>query len=158
MTDAKLNHLKDVALFRGFYINEIIKLEKLIDLFVAQFFCKNDEIAEDLLGMLLGTERISLNNKKNILFDIINKHFPELLIEFPDLKTDIQELITIRNVLAHQMLDTSGEFDKIEFLKTNADRKKYPYEKQYAIDKTTLISKYIGIFMKILGMENLSQK
>ena len=108
---------------RGEIISRTVNLERIIDTVIASYFCHDTVKRDELLFLLLSTERISWENKRQIMQWILEKYAPDLKKQYPDIFKDLQEIGEFRNVLAHNHLDTEG------FV-------------QYEAQKTTVINKY----------------
>lgn len=92
---------------RGKIINETIYLERLIDEFLGRFFCSDPTRQAVLFDALLGTERITFENKRQIFQFVCERHYVQIKKENKDLFKDISTIIEHRNVLAHNLLNTT---------------------------------------------------
>jgi len=105
---------------RGMIINEAIFLERMIDGYLADYFCKDDTTNKELKLLLLSTDRIVFESKRAIFQQLINTHNKEFAKKHPTIFSDIQYIIEQRNFVAHHILDTSTE--GIELIDKNSFR------------------------------------
>ena len=108
---------------RGEIIARTVNLERIIDTFIASYFCHEDKKRDELLLLILSTERITYENKRHVLKWICETYAKDLIKQYPTLFKDLQKIGEFRNILAHNHLDTDG------FV-------------QYETKQTTVINKY----------------
>lgn len=97
---------------RGFLINHIILLERMMDKFISQYFCNIPDKALELMDMILATKRITFEYKAQVLRAILDKLYPQNKKENTQLATDFQYIAEQRNMLAHFFLDNSPDIIK----------------------------------------------
>ena len=149
--------VQKASYLRGFTINEIIHLERTIDEYLGRHFCKEQSTRSELMEWLLCTERITFNSKKDILKLYLEKHNPDFIKNNPSLFKDLDYIISKRNILAHQILDTSPigmqkfKEDKISFVKITHKHETIEFNQEEFTRLQELINKLIIEFKKLLG-------
>ena len=128
--------------YRGKFINEVSWLEKFIDRYLAKHFVGDNQNKEaEMHFLLFGHNRISLDNKLQILDFIAKKHdlhwYTSYLPVIPrssknekfSMCVDLKKIIEVRNILAHRIVDTSDfglqDDEDIHFLQYNNDLKRF---------------------------------
>jgi hypothetical protein len=101
------NIVSDAMSIRGFYITDTILIERVIDGYLAQYFCKTQYRQKEILELILSTESMPFERKRQILKVILNKHHPNIEKEYPNLFPYLVKIIEQRNIFAHYLLDTS---------------------------------------------------
>lgn len=100
---------------RGIIINEIILLERMIDGYLANYFCTTSKSKKSLKELILCTDRITFGNKREVFQFILETENPAFLKKHPNFLKNITEIIKERNIVAHYWLNTSDEaISKIE--------------------------------------------
>jgi hypothetical protein len=92
---------------RGYFLSEIIVLERLIDRFIARHFTDNENRQMELIELFLSTKRIIFENKKMAVKHIIDLHYSDKFPNWKQLYSDLSKLADLRNLIAHNILDTS---------------------------------------------------
>lgn len=141
---------------RGIIINETIFLERLIDDYIANHFCKTEDTKTEMKLLILCTDRITFGSKKEILQFLIETHNKETLKNHPKLFTDLTTILEQRNILAHYWLSTSQDsLDKIKINET-VEYAKYKnkvsiisYDSKKIDTHLALIDKYITLFIAL---------
>lgn len=148
--DKDLKHLEDQAFYlRGKIINHTIILERVIDEYLTNYFCGEDEEKRKvLMYSLFGTNRITLDSKRQLFEDIIKKDKPDFVKKHPYLKKDLIYIAEQRNILAHYMLNSSDDGinnhdSHIEFVNFKGERKIIRFEEKTQIDLISKIEKSI---------------
>lgn len=104
---------------RGVLINHIILLERLVDSYIAEYFCGVGDKSIQLMDMILATRRTTFDGKMQVFKMILDKQFPKELNKHSEYAKSLQLVSNRRNQLAHFFLDHSPE--SIErFIKTGA--------------------------------------
>lgn len=154
----KLIHKAWIA--RGSVINETALLELHIQQIIAEYFCNTQEKQIELVNVILGTEKITFNSKKEILKYIIEKKYPEFIKKNPKWNNDLTEIMQQRNIFAHFALDTRKEsiidFSKnktIGFAKFKNEQTVILYNDEKMLKLVSMINKYTGEFRILLGLE-----
>lgn len=151
------------AYYRGQMMGEAIALEKRIDQFIAEHFCKTKRLQNEMYLMFLGDNRISFDGKKQIFEWIAKKHHKEWAKSFSyDIYCDntkgksalsaaLSFVIEQRNIMAHRMIraghDDLLEEDKITFLIVKNEVKPVEYTQEkvsYYAMLVLAISVHIG--------------
>jgi len=113
--------MKLAAKYRGEVINETIWIEKSVDVYIAKYFCKNEAIGKEMHLMILGDNRMTFENKKQVFDFLAKKHEMDWYQSYNSIRDnsrkknrvplagDLDYIIGERNVLAHCMLDVSKE-------------------------------------------------
>ncbi|WP_183558801.1 hypothetical protein [Mucilaginibacter sp. SP1R1] len=144
--------------WRGKIIHETISLEKFIDLYIARYFCGNNEKkVKDLHLFFLGDNRTSFGGKCEVFKHIAETHDTDWYLKYKSVKKtmyqDLEDIIASRNVLAHRLLDTGDDTlanypESMVFKKYNL---KYKYEDYTEKDMNTLMSKIEGISVYLIS-------
>lgn len=94
--------------YRGRFLNHIAVIERDIALLLTAYFCTTDGLKQELFFDRIAC-KMSLEEKRKLLTEIIKKDYPNYWKENSDFLKDIQELQIFRNKLAHSILDVSDE-------------------------------------------------
>ncbi len=101
----------------GEIISRTVNLERIIDTMIASYFCHDDTKRDELLKLVLCTERITFESKRQVLKWIFETYDNSIIKAYPTLFKDLQNIGEYRNVLAHNHLDTT------QFITDNIARK-----------------------------------
>jgi hypothetical protein len=141
---------------RGLIINETIMLERLIDDFIIEHFCKDQEKQKELRELIIATNRMIFENKIQVLKVLLERHHKYVLEANPKLTSEILEkIIPERNVFAHYWLVTSAEIveylkeGKTVFVKFKNTTEHLQYDDDKVREIMMLIAKYIKVFMTL---------
>lgn len=118
---SKLDLTKTAASFRGHFIDTMVIIERCIDDFIAQHFCKDHKRRVEFLEYVICQEGIPFERKRQILMFILENNYPETFNSLKNELKIIAGLIEKRNVLAHYLLDNSVQ-GKADFNKTGEIR------------------------------------
>jgi hypothetical protein len=99
--------------YRGIMLNGIIRIERMMDLYLCQYFTPIEHKQDELLNMIFGTLRITFENKRSLLDYLIKKDLVDIATEWPTLTKDMQALNSKRTILAHYLLDASKEAQEL---------------------------------------------
>lgn len=104
------NIISDSTNIRGFFITDTIVIERRIDDYLAHYFCYKPKYRrQELIEMILSSDAMTFEKKKNIFKVVLKKHRPTIEREYPDLFPFLNSIIINRNIFAHYVLDTSTE-------------------------------------------------
>ena len=110
--DEKLNaayQLHERARYmRGRFLNSVAVIERDITVILTEYFCARDEDKRELFFVKVAG-KLSLQNKKEILIDIVKADYPRYWEENKDLLGGLNQIQEFRNKLAHSVLDVSDE-------------------------------------------------
>jgi hypothetical protein len=141
---------------RGIIVNETILLERLIDYYIADHFCKDDEKRAELMETIICTNRMIFENKIQVLKFLLEKHNKKVIDEHPKMIKDILEIIIPeRNIFAHYWLVTTEEIsgwvttNKTVFIKYKNATEYIEYDTEKVSKIVSLINKYIKVFMEL---------
>jgi hypothetical protein len=98
----------DGTWFRGKIISEFLVIEYQIDEFLAIHFCSQKDRKKELFELVL--QQMNFINKLTIFEKLLKKHKPDFYKTHKDMissKDGIRWLYKYRNVLAHDLLDTT---------------------------------------------------
>ena len=146
---------------RGSFINDMCHLEKLIDETISRHFSATNEKRGELLEVVLGNEKITFYNKIITLKILFEKHKPDIFINNTKMFKEILDLIELRNVLAHYMLDTTAEAfvkykeGKIGFVKFKHNTETIWYSPQDLINRIAEIDVHVLAFRNFLSTWNV---
>src|ERR1700753_2219148 len=109
--------------FRGAVIHETSVFERLLDLFLANYFCKSQETVTEFVTLILGNNRISLDGKRKIMETVIKR---KKAIVYGEFGKDLNTMLYERNNFAHCTLAFGKEaLEKVEthigLMKINAN-------------------------------------
>jgi hypothetical protein len=142
--------------WRGLIIGDTITLERNMDTFISEHFCKTKTLAKELEDTLLSTKLVTYDSKKQVFCFIMKKHHPDWCKKFPDINKELQTIGEQRNIFAHYMLDTRPigvkEFasnKKLGFVEIKNDVKPVYYTQEQLVGKHALIKKYIKALMDL---------
>jgi hypothetical protein len=152
---------KKVGKWRGAILERTIFLERTIDFYIAYKFCDSEEAASEMVEMIFATHKMGFKAKKDLLISLIDKYDPDFKISHPTYVNDLDRVVSLRNLFAHQMLDTSfGTQDsgvdvfkdtgKINLLIFQAHKKQTSYSAQDIEIEITFTEKISEIFAKLL--------
>lgn len=97
-----------VAVFRGSFLNTMTFIERIIELFIANHFCKEEKQIE-FTDFLLGEKHISFDAKKSAFYQILEKHHKDLYDSKKDMLVLIEYVQPERNKIAHYMICLNDE-------------------------------------------------
>ena len=89
----------------GEIISATVGLERIMDSFIGEHFCSDKSKKTELVNLLLSTERITYESKRQVLKWIVETHYPNLKELHPTIFNDMQEIGELRNTLAHGYLN-----------------------------------------------------
>lgn len=113
---------------RGMVINETIYLEKALEYFIATNYCGDTKARDRMVEELL-TNDVGFRAKVNAFLRIIKDKHKVWLSQNSEIPKNLEKIATDRNIMAHEVLDTSlfgiqqyelnkninfAKFDKIE--------------------------------------------
>ncbi|MEJ5996100.1 hypothetical protein WG904_16850 [Pedobacter sp. Du54] len=122
---------------RGNIINQTIMLERLIDEYLSNHFCKTQKSVVEIMDLIFGNKLITFESKHQVFREILNRHNKDFQSANKTIHKDIDEIIRIRNIMAHYLLDTEWDvvegfsINEISFIKFDKKRKK----EVFTIDK-----------------------
>ncbi len=103
---------------RGVIINEVIMLERIVDEILSTYFCGTTTKKQELMELIICTNRMIFENKMQVLKVLLEKHKPDFLKTNPTIINDIiNKIIVERNIFAHYWLVTSKELS--DFISKN---------------------------------------
>lgn len=106
-TSQKIYH--EAALIRGYFINAVTYIEKLIECYIAGHLCNNRDRADEMIELLIGDRFVSFESKRTAFESIFKKHHSTL---YKADKDKFEKLTTIqnqRNRFAHLIVSTNKE-------------------------------------------------
>lgn len=112
----------DAMNIRGFFITDTIAIERLIDDYIARYFCKTRKVQKELLELFLSTERIPFDMKRQAFKILTKKKHPDFEKTYKDFFPFLANIMEQRNIFAHYLLDMTKEGlkrypDEIGFIK-----------------------------------------
>lgn len=93
---------------RGRFLNHVAAIERDIAIILTEYFCVPDDEKREIFFARL-TDKLSLENKKSIIFELIKIDYPNYWDENRDILTALNEIQEFRNKLAHSTIDISVE-------------------------------------------------
>lgn len=94
--------------YRGRFLNSVAAIEHDIARLLTEYFCTSDPFKQELFFERIAC-RQSLEEKRNLLVDIVKNDYPHYWEENGQFLKDLQEIQTFRNRLAHSVLDVSDQ-------------------------------------------------
>lgn len=94
--------------YRGRFLNHIAVIERDIALLLTEYFCTEDVSKRQIFFDQIAC-RMTLDAKRKILVDIVQKDYPYYWRDNANVLKDLQGLQEFRNKLAHSILDVSEE-------------------------------------------------
>lgn len=95
---------KDSSSLRGTILDGCIIYERIIDDFICQYFGANEYKRNQLKEFIFSTEKITFDSKRQIFLGLVSVIFPDFKKEHPKFDKKLQELVSLRNLLAHSEL------------------------------------------------------
>lgn len=99
------------ASWRGTIIHDVAVLERYMDMFLAQYFCKNGDRAQEFIDIILGN-RVSLDTKRKIIEILIKKEAANMNFKMEWFTTRMNLIMKERNSFAHNATDFSLEAEE----------------------------------------------
>lgn len=140
---------------RGLIIEKTIQLEKVMDLRISYYFCKDESKREELDNLVLSN--LNFASKIQILVTLYKQYSPEIFELHPRLEKDLEKIRKFRNELAHSWLDVTVTFvanrPKFKPAETQLIHKgkTLVYDEKRINELSTLILKYGHVIMNWLG-------
>ena len=97
-----------VAIFRGTFLNRMTFIERVIELVIANHFCKTDKQIE-FIDFLLGEKYISFDAKKSAFYQILGKHHENYYKSKKAMFELLDGVHPERNKIAHYMICLTDE-------------------------------------------------
>lgn len=98
---------------RGEIIERAIYLEREIDKFIAAHFCKTQEVKTEFIELIISTDRMTFEGKRQIFQFLVEKYHKDFLKKNQTIFKDISKVLEYRNKFAHY--DLYGSFDAIQY-------------------------------------------
>jgi hypothetical protein len=92
--------------FRGRFLNHIASIERDLALLLTDYFCTDDRSKQKLFFERIAC-RMSLDEKRVALIEIVKSDYPNYWEENVQFLNDLTELQRFRNKLAHSVVDVS---------------------------------------------------
>jgi len=141
------------AKIRGGIIDYSIKIERVMDYYIAHRFCKGDAgLTIGMMELMLSTNRIIFDEKRQIMEFLVDEYDPDYKKRNPTLFNDLERrIIPKRNFFAHQMLLSDEEAqqnfkERIGFLVFKGNKRK----------KIWVAKKEISELLNLLGKTYLA--
>lgn len=100
--------LNSAYILRGLVINELSLAEMLMDTYISSYYCSSKDMEDEFHFDVLRGLSIPLSKKKNLFLAVLKKKNSEFHKQHSELlSSDLHNLIENRNILAHQVLDTT---------------------------------------------------
>lgn len=137
--------------YRGFVLNEITNLEKVVDAFLCNYFTPDVEKQDELLLLVFGGLRMSFENKRGILVFLNNGKKINIESTYPKMLDEMQNLFSDRKVLAHYMVDLSEDAQKLNIGEIRFHSLNNKHElKTFSLEKMNKIENQIKNMIRIL--------
>ena len=152
----KENFNKDACTARGHILESCIKLELLIDFYIAKHFSDDKIKNGELLNLILSAGRITFENKRLVFKFLIEKYNPAFVKSYPQFHTDLGKIIEHRNLFAHYSMDITSvgmkNYEKgyLGFLKFRNQAKSIRYSKAEINKIIHLVSEYTQAVAKLI--------
>jgi len=127
---------------RGIILELSTYFEKAIEYYIATYYCGENDKRDILIETLL-TNNVGLSAKTSAFLKIIDKEKGPLSKD-PKIKNNINQIVKYRNVVAHEVLDTS-EAGRKYYLDTG----KICLTKLYSNNRTVIDEKFVNDLKKL---------
>jgi hypothetical protein len=117
------------AQVRGIVLQECILMERLMDSVIADFFCKEQEMREALMDIILCTKRMTFESKTSTFREILNRRFPGNEKQNTAIYKSIINTIETRNMFAHYVVDYSNQA-VVDYIQTQTTVALLKYDKK----------------------------
>jgi len=105
------NYTDRVILFRGDVIEWISICESCMDLYISAYFTDDKYKRDQIINIILGTHRVTLESKRQMYDYIIESNFPDDWIKYKPIRKIFQKIIEERNVIAHYSVEANTNND-----------------------------------------------
>lgn len=102
---------------RGRYLNSVAVLDTYLAEIITEYFCKEGKRKDLFYSEIATGQHLSLRNKRDILWKIMNIELIAYLEEYKGINKKIDSILTYRNKLAHATVDVSYEALSVEKVK-----------------------------------------
>ncbi len=155
MDNQKIFNKMDIAASnaRGNFLNQITKLEKVIDVYLSMYFSQTGKQNTFMRVFLSKTE---LTRKINIFKESVSSYKNGFKKSCPKYINELEIILKTRNVFAHEVIDLSEagivkfNEDILVFDNFRKNRIKTEYTKERLQREVELIGKYITSINKLL--------
>jgi hypothetical protein len=106
-----------IAQVRGTVLGECITMERLMDEYIAGYFCNSVEKKMELMDIIICTKRVTYESKAQILRAILDRQKPTMKSENKKIFNELMFIAERRNMLAHYLIDVSDQAI-VDFLPT----------------------------------------
>ena len=135
------NYTDRVILFRGDVIEHLSICEYFIDTYISCYLTNDRHKRDEVVNLILGTNRITLESKRQIYDYIIESNFPEDWVKYKPIRKILQNIIEERNVIAHYSSEEhANNYNTIIFTKYKNVRSQKIYTE---LDQKELLRKII---------------
>lgn len=122
MTNSKESLKSKIILLRGSFIENFSELESMLDLNIVNYFSNNEITRNDLELLIIKTNRITTESKRQIFDFIAKNRFSKRYNKYKRFHSYLIKLIEFRNIIAHYVADYSIEAvnsqnEQISFIK-----------------------------------------
>ena len=98
---------------RGIILAGTIDVERMLDSFIADYFCGSIHRNKELLEWLLCSDRVTLDTKRQLFAKIVTTHYSNDLKPFETTLKRLENLVKHRNIFAHAELKISPDEDLV---------------------------------------------
>jgi hypothetical protein len=92
--------------FRGRFLNSMAVIDYELSAILTEYFCRNDDEKRELFSTdIVG--RMTFGAKRALITEIVKKDYPRFWDENQSLIKDLEQFQTLRNKLAHSIVDVS---------------------------------------------------
>jgi hypothetical protein len=108
--------------FRGRLIDASISIEMRLAEIFTNFFNQDEVKRRFMYSSIFANSELSFSSKTKILSELIAKFYPDVLDLFPDILEDLTQVVQLRTIVDHSMVDSSQDFlkyrysDRIQFI------------------------------------------
>jgi hypothetical protein len=107
------------AFVRGYFINKVTYIEKMMEYYVAFYFCQDNDRAVQMINLLTGDRFVSFESKRVAFENTMKKCDTEMYNENKDKFEKLTTMQTERNRLAHLIVLLNDSAEK-EFENTGS--------------------------------------
>jgi len=151
MTVEEFQQMADRAYYiRGLVLNESIYLEHALEYYIATHYCGDNEVRDKMIEQFLTTD-VSFRGKVSTFIRLIKEANKGWLSQNPEIPDNLDKIFKARNILAHEVLDTSP-FGRQQYER----HKLIHFTKLFKTERNVFSDEYVKELRTILG--NTSNK
>ena len=96
--------------FRGRLIDASISVDMRLAEIFTNFFNQDEIKRRFMYSSIFTNSELSFSSKTKILSELVTKFYPDVLELFPDILEDLTQVVRLRTIVDHSMVDTTHDF------------------------------------------------